>query len=137
MSNSDQGLDEESLLKLEASAVADCLKKSGHQPDESAVYETPSSYQPLKVNMGQMTVYRYGLRCVCRQELLRPDQESILRIFLTELYEVIIFIYVYCIQRCAKFLPYSHQRWSGFMGSHGNALFDARKEPQFKPDGQR
>jgi hypothetical protein len=59
---------------LEEKAVDDCIKKSGHEPPRDAVYETPTAYSPLSVNMGQMTVYRYSLRCVCNQELLRADQ---------------------------------------------------------------
>ena len=97
-------LEEDALMELEERAVNDCLTKSGRMPPTDAVYETPSEYAPLSVNMGQMTVYRYSLRCVCNQELLRPDQ------------------------KCAKFLPFHRQRWSAFMGRSGDARFDASKE---------
>ena len=99
-----EDIEEDVLLKLEERAVKDCLAKSGHTPPEDAVYETPSEYEPLSVNMGQMTVYRYSLRCVCNQELLRPDQ------------------------KCAKFLPFHRQRWSAFMGPAGDAHFHSAGE---------
>ena len=97
-------LEEDVLMEMEERAVKDCLTKSGHTPPEDAVYETPSDYEPLSVNMGQMTVYRYSLRCVCNQELLRPDQ------------------------KCAKFLPFHRQRWSAFMGPAGDAHFHSAGE---------
>ena len=40
-----------------------CLKRSQHLPRKGIHYETPSNYEPFAVNMGQMTVYRFRIRC--------------------------------------------------------------------------
>ena len=42
-----------------------CLKKSGHLAKDNLIYETPSDYDPLSINMGQMMVYRFSIRCIC------------------------------------------------------------------------
>ena len=42
-----------------------CLKASGHFAPAGAVYETPSDYDPLSINLGQLAVYRVQLRCRC------------------------------------------------------------------------
>ena len=39
-----------------------CLKKSKHFPAKEAIYETPSDYDPLALNMGQLVVHRISLR---------------------------------------------------------------------------
>ena len=39
-----------------------CLKKSRHFPAKEAIYETPSDYDPLALNMGQLVVHRISLR---------------------------------------------------------------------------
>ena len=39
-----------------------CLKKSRHFPAKDAIYETPSDYDPLALNMGQLVVHRISLR---------------------------------------------------------------------------
>ena len=39
-----------------------CLKKSRHVPPKDAIYETPSDYDPLALNMGQLVVHRISLR---------------------------------------------------------------------------
>ena len=39
-----------------------CLKKSRHFPNRDAIYETPSDYDPLALNMGQLVVHRISLR---------------------------------------------------------------------------
>ena len=41
-----------------------CLKKSRHFPAKEAIYETPSDYDPLALNMGQLVVHRISLRSV-------------------------------------------------------------------------
>ena len=43
-----------------------CLQRSQHLPRKGIHYETPSNYEPFAVNMGQMTVYRYTIRCKVR-----------------------------------------------------------------------
>ena len=40
-----------------------CLQRSQHLPRKGIHYETPSNYEPFAVNMGQMTVYRFTIRC--------------------------------------------------------------------------
>jgi len=59
-------LSDDDLSVLKENILNECLKKSGHGPNKDAVYETPSEYDPFKVNMGQLTVYRFTLRCVCK-----------------------------------------------------------------------
>ena len=76
-----------------------CLKKSKHKANTDRIYETPSDYDPLSINMGQMIVYRFSMRCVCD-----PDQLS---------YN----------EKCANFLPYNQQAWSAYMGSNGDSKF--------------
>ena len=41
-----------------------CLKKSRHFPAKEAIYETPSDYDPLALNMGQLVVHRISLRFI-------------------------------------------------------------------------
>ena len=43
-----------------------CLQRSQHLPRKGIHYETPSNYEPFAVNMGQMTVYRFTIRCKVR-----------------------------------------------------------------------
>ena len=52
------------------------MKKSGHTPASDGIYETPSDYDPLAVNMGQLTVFRFTLKCKCNEELLRQGVHS-------------------------------------------------------------
>ena len=49
---------EEELAELTAEVEEDCLKASGHFAPGDAVYETPSDYDPLAINMGQLIIYR-------------------------------------------------------------------------------
>ena len=39
------------------------MKKSGHWPKTEGIYETPTAYDPLAVNMGQLTIFRFTLKC--------------------------------------------------------------------------
>jgi hypothetical protein len=41
-----------------------CLKATNHLANDQLTYETPSDYDPLSVNMGQMIVYRFTIRYV-------------------------------------------------------------------------
>jgi hypothetical protein len=41
-----------------------CLKATNHLANDQLTYETPSDYDPLSVNMGQMIVYRFTIRDV-------------------------------------------------------------------------
>ena len=68
------------------------------------IYETPSDYDPLTVNMGQLTVYRFNIRCQCNENLLREEIDGY--------------------QRCGQFLPYENQGWPSFMGAFGDSKFN-------------
>ncbi|XP_038065375.1 uncharacterized protein LOC119735653 isoform X1 [Patiria miniata] len=57
----------------------------------------PLDIYPFNIHTGEMTVYR--LRLTCRCEATSEHQ------------------------RCAKVLPYSDQRWAGYMGTYGNSHF--------------
>ena len=48
--------------KLVEAMEEKCLKKSRHFPAKDAIYETPSDYDPLALNMGQLVVHRISLR---------------------------------------------------------------------------
>ena len=76
-----------------------CLKKSKHFAANDRIYETPSEYDPLSINMGQMVVYRFSIRCICDPAQLSYNE------------------------KCANFLPYSQQGWSAYMGSNGDSKF--------------
>ena len=91
--------DSEQLAALQTEVEEECLKVSGHFAREAAdtVYETPSEYDPLSINMGQLVVYRFQLRCKCGQ--LRGGQQ------------------------CATFLPLERQGWPAYMGGHGDSLY--------------
>ena len=80
--------------------VMKCLKSKGHLPPEQETYETPSDYSPFAVNMGQLTVHRFTLRCKCKKDLLKFGQA------------------------CGRFVDYENQRWPAFMGRWANAKFD-------------
>ena len=53
--------------------------------------------------MGQLTVYRFTLRCVCQESLLAEGGQ------------------------CGRFMPYSQQGWPSFMGKDGDARFNVRE----------
>ena len=57
-------LDRDDLTEPEVYDITlQCLKRSQHLPRKGIHYETPSNYEPFAVNMGQMTVYRFTIRC--------------------------------------------------------------------------
>ncbi|TRY71775.1 hypothetical protein TCAL_12171 [Tigriopus californicus] len=92
-----------------AQEVDRCLTKSGHTLRTDEVYETPSDYNAFAVNMGQLTIYRFRLRCVCDSTLLTREEE------------------------CGTFLPYDHQRWPSFMGINGDSRFNIKStDSKFK-----
>ena len=79
----------------------ECLKTSGHfASTDDAVYETPSDYDPLSINMGQLIVYRYMLRCKCKSSSVGYGQ------------------------KCATILPYDNQGWPALMGRWGNSIYN-------------
>ena len=91
--------DQEEVTKLIHSIESKCLKRTGHQADETLTYETPSDYDPLSINMGQLVVYRFSVRCMCDPSTLSYGQ------------------------KCAKVLPWEKQGWSAYMGSQGDSKF--------------
>eukprot|EP00095_Tigriopus_kingsejongensis_P007875 maker-scaffold127_size327531-snap-gene-1.8 protein:Tk07875 transcript:maker-scaffold127_size327531-snap-gene-1.8-mRNA-1 annotation:"hypothetical protein BRAFLDRAFT_93831" len=102
-------MSEDDILILEAQVVEECFKQSGHSPRTDEVYETPSDYDAFSVNMGQMTVYRFRLRCVCDSKLLKTDET------------------------CGQFLPYDLQRWPSYMGINGDSRFNMKStDPKYK-----
>lgn len=81
-------------------AVNECLKNK-QKPDKDNIYISQSDYDIYKVHFGSLSVYRFTLRCKCNH--LSPSKE------------------------CSRFLPYSQQRWGGYMGSLTNSYFVPRK----------
>ncbi|XP_040572858.1 uncharacterized protein [Lepeophtheirus salmonis] len=100
-------LNEDELEELQKEIVSKCLKKSGNEPKKDRIYETGSEYDPYNVNMGQLSIYRFTLRCVCNVNMLKSGQE------------------------CGRVLPFSQQGWPSFMGSRGDSRFIKRKEEWF------
>lgn len=100
-------LSDEELEAIKEEVTIDCLKKSGHVPPPDVKYETPTSYDPFEVHMGQLTVYRHTLRCQCKEELLTVSPAS------GEW------------QKCGRFLEYDKQGWPAFMGLAGDSRFNA------------
>lgn len=101
-----EDISDEEFLALQAETVEKCMKKSGHGPKADGIYETPSEYEPFSVNMGQLTIYRFTLKCKCNEDLLREEENGY--------------------QRCGQFLPYKHQGWPSFMGKNGDSKFNAQ-----------
>ena len=92
-------------MALQSETVELCMKKSGHWPKiDGGIYETPSDYDPLAVNMGQLTIFRFTLKCKCNEDLLREEEDGY--------------------QRCGQFLPYQKQGWPSFMGINGDSKFN-------------
>jgi len=97
----------------EADVTAECLKRNGHLPlkaddaDDSS-YETPSDYNPFAVNMGQLTVYRFRLRCKCDPNLLKVSPETGQE------------------EKCGRFLDFEDQGWPSFAGIRGDSYYNFR-----------
>ena len=96
-----QDKDQEEISKIIEGLETKCLKRSGHMADGSLIYETPSDYDPLSINMGQMVVYRFSVRCVCNPSSLSYGQ------------------------RCGNVLPWERQGWGAYMGTVGDSKFKA------------
>ena len=77
----------------------DCLKSTNHFAKADATYETPSDYDPLSINMGQLIIYRFTLSCTCDQSKLSYGEA------------------------CASVLPYSRQGWPAYMGAGGDSVY--------------
>lgn len=81
----------------EEMVTEECLKQSGR-------YKTQKSgrrYNPFNRPMGQMTVYRTHLNCLC-PHITKTSYE------------------------CAKILPFSQQMWTSYMGLDGNCVAKQR-----------
>ena len=94
----ESGSDEE-LAALTEQIEEECLKTSHHFAPDDAVYETPSDYDPLSINMGQLIIYRFTLRCKCDESRLSRGQE------------------------CARLLSYDQQGWPAHMGREGDSVY--------------
>ena len=82
----------------------DCLKSFNHFVRPDAIYETPSDYDPLSINMGQLIIYRFTLRCRCDESKLSYGA------------------------KCASILPYSRQGWPAYMGTMGTVSLGGLKD---------
>ena len=107
-------MSEDDFFELQSDLVDKCRRANGHPPRSGAIYDTPSEYDPLSLNMGQLTVYRFKLKCKCNEDLLKEQVDG---------YE-----------RCGQFLSYEHQGWPSFMGIRGDSVFNmftgAKKKPE-------
>ena len=99
-----------------------CLKKSRHVPPKDAIYETPSDYDPLALNMGQLVVHRISLR-FC--DAVIPSIIVVIALFIFVLgcychldHQVVTIPTSRCKcdpsqlqygERCGKVLPFKHQ----------------------------
>ena len=101
-SNKNLKLSEVESQELIAQIEEECLKSSGHFSKQDVIYETPSDYDPLSINMGQLIVYRFTLRCKCDPSKLGWGQT------------------------CANILPYSQQGWPAYMGRLGDSVYRRR-----------
>ena len=96
---SDISEDSEEYAALVNEIEEECLKASGHFARDDAIYETPSDYDPLSINMGQLIVYRFMLRCKCQSSRLGYSQS------------------------CATIRPYQDQAWPAYMGRMGDSIY--------------
>ena len=89
-------------------AVLKCLKSNGRpfasssSAGGSGNYASPE-YDPFSLKMGQLTVYRFRIRCAC------GDSGSSL-----------------FGRGCAKMKPYEEQIWPAFMGLKGDSKENVR-----------
>ena len=83
-------------------AVNECLKDK-QKANKNNIYISQSDYDIYKIHFGSLSVYRFTLKCKCKN--LSGSQH------------------------CARFLPYSQQGWGGYMGSLTNSYFVPRKRP--------
>lgn len=67
----------------------------------------PSDYDPLSVNMGSLTVYRFTLRCKCDRSALQTDSKT------------------GKLQKCGQFMPFDQQGWPSYAGMLSIQFFKA------------
>ncbi|GFQ67501.1 uncharacterized protein TNCT_122631 [Trichonephila clavata] len=82
----------------EEMVTEECLKKSGHLKNQR---NSKKGYNPFNREMGQMTVYRTHLNCVCHSKKTSK-------------------------QKCAQILPFDEQMWTSYMGNYGNSVAKQR-----------
>ena len=87
--------DNHNFDQMKVEIEEDCLKATNHFAKPDATYETPSDYDPLSINMGQLIIYRFTLSCTCDKAKLSYGEA------------------------CASVLPYSRQGWPAYMGAEG------------------
>ena len=92
-------LSEDKSVNMISEIEEECLKSSGHFARQDGIYETPSDYDPLSINMGQLIVYRFTLRCKCDSSKLGSGQS------------------------CARILPFHRQGWPAYMGRLGDSVY--------------
>ena len=92
-------ISEEKSVDIITEIEEECLKSSGHFARQDGIYETPSEYDPLSINMGQLIVYRFTLRCKCDSSKLERGQT------------------------CARILPFNQQAWPAYMGRLGDSVY--------------
>ena len=78
-----------------------CLESNGRAFNEGKDYSSPE-YDPFALKMGQLTVYRFRVRCACEGQstIFGPD--------------------------CARMKPYEEQIWPAFMGIKGDSKENVR-----------
>lgn len=82
----------------EEMVTEECLRKSGHFKSQ----KNKKTYNPFNRPMGQMTVYRTHLDCLCP----KMDKSSK--------------------SKCATILPFNEQMWTSYMGRHGDSVAKQR-----------
>ena len=77
-------------------AVNHCLKN--RTQEVKGTFDSQSTYDPTKIHPGRLIVYRFNIKCLCKD----PNQ------------------------KCAKMLPMSQQGWGGYMGTLANGFYNER-----------
>ncbi|XP_059161423.1 uncharacterized protein LOC131944658 isoform X2 [Physella acuta] len=86
--------------EYEEAITKDCLKLSDHLAEEEGTYSnSDDAYNPLDLNMGQMTVYRLRLKFSCSKLANSTESNA----------------------QCANLLPFSQQKWGAYMGTNGDS----------------
>ncbi|KAG8180040.1 hypothetical protein JTE90_012884 [Oedothorax gibbosus] len=94
-SNSYYGLDHDAYEEM---VTEECLRKSGHFKSQ----KNKKTYNPFNRPMGQMTVYRTHIDCLC--PAMNKSSKS----------------------KCATILPFNEQMWTSYMGRNGDCVAKQR-----------
>ncbi|XP_060079842.1 uncharacterized protein LOC132559243 [Ylistrum balloti] len=87
--------------KYQHVVTQECLQASGHAHSDGqskTTFQSLETFNPYKINMGQMTVYRLRLTCKCSSV---PHNSTN--------------------QLCSRTKPFDQQQWSAYMGSKGDS----------------